>query len=409
MRSTLLHVVAATLLAGSALAQAPPATSFAVSLDDGSSVSGTPTALSTTTAPRVLRVDATPGGSRELALGHVLGVHGGPPLPPTGAVVHLVGGDELVGTVAAGDAAGETFVLRSPSLGDVRVSIDRLDRIVFLARAAGAGPEAFAVPDDASSDELLFRPAARGFDSDVGAIYRFLDDAVVFAIGDGEPKPRPFESLAAIALRGGVPRAKPPQATLLTRTGDRVGVDVTGIENGTMTVVLEGDRPARVALADVAALSFAASGRTFLSDMKPARVEEHSWFADGDGPLMPFRTDRAVSGSALVAGGHAFVRGLGVHSFSSLTFRVPDGAHHFLTRVAIDDDVLDLDVRGIAKVVVTHADEKAFEGEVKSGADPLLVGPFDVTPGKLLTLTADFGPGLDLGDRVDWLEAVFLP
>jgi len=69
----------------------------------------------------------------------------------------------------------------------------------------------------------------------------------------------------------------------------------------------------------------------------------------------------------------------------------------------------DLEVRGDARVTVKRGDEVVFEGQVRSGGEPLRVGPLPVVSRELLTLTVDFGRGLDLGDRVDWLGAVFLP
>jgi hypothetical protein len=396
-------LVITAIVATTATAQDEP---FAVSTVEGRTLRG----RLESAGPEALKVvPPADGRAVTVPLALVLGVHGRPPRPSGSVRVHLVGGDLLTGDLRAGDTGGETFVVRSGTLGDVAVAVDRLARITFVERAVGAGAQAFGIPVDTAGDEGLFRRAERGFDLVLGALHRFGDDAVLFAAeGRDEPRPVPYAELAAIALRDGFEREEPATAMLVTRTGDRVGVDFVGYDDGAFRFRLEGGREARVDAGEVSALTFFGPGRLFLSDLPLEAAVERSYFAEGDEPLHPHRRDRSVTGRFLVAGGRTFAKGLGVHSRSALAWRVPEGVRHFRTLVGVDDEVLDLEVRGVARVAVRLDDEVLFDGEVRSGTQPHDLGRLAVRPGAVLTLEVDFGSGLDLGDRVDWLQAVFL-
>lgn len=353
----------------------------------------------------------TAQGERSLLISGLLGLHGRAPRPVGEAVVRLVGGDELRGAVEGGDAAGETFVLRSPTLGPITVRIDRIQRIEFVDRIGGGVREEMRVPEDADAQEALFRKADRGFDTILGAIHRFEKRGVLFEWTEGEePRLFPYETLAGIALAGGEGPPTPMPVRLLTRSGDVLGVELLGVGPEGFRLRAEGGVELRLDPADVAALTWEGPDRWFLSDLEPVRVEERgSHLAEGAVPLYRHRADRSVTGGFLTVGGRAFGKGLGTHSRCVLTYRVPAGARRFWTLVGLDDEVLRLPVRAVATVSI-HYDGKVVFGpaSVQSGGPLLDPGPLRVEPGKLLTLEVDFGPGWFLGDRVDWPMAVFL-
>jgi len=380
--------------------------SFRITRTDGSAITGRLVGLDGDT----LAVEDPDGERVQVPFDDVLALAGPPPTPAGAVRVLLVGGDELTGDLVGGDAAGETFRVRSGALGPVDVVVDRLRRIEFVARAEAAGPRSFEVPEDARADEALFRPADRAFDVLLGALWRFGAEELWFAVGDAdEPRAFPYAELSAVALRGGIPAAEPPEAWLLTRTGDRVGGALETLSDREVGFRLEGGTLVGVPLSGVSALVFRRAGVRFLSDLEPEEVVERSWFADADVPLWRYRRDRNVVGGPLVVGDRTFVKGLGVHARSVLRFRVPEDASAFHALVGIDDSVLQLGVRGIARIAVRLGDEDLVEPfEVRSGEAPTELARLPVEPGAVLTLEADFGPGLDLGDRVDWLQAAFL-
>lgn len=353
----------------------------------------------------------TAKGERSLPLSTVLGLHGRAPRPSGSAVVRLVGGDELRGAIEGGDAAGETFVLRSPTLGPLTVRIDRMRRIEFVDRIGAGARAEMRVPEDADAEEALFRKAERGFDTILGAIHRFEERGVLFEWTEGEePRLYPYDTLAGIALAGGEGPPAPMPLRLVTRSGDVLGVELRAAGPRGLRLRAEGGVELRLDLADVSALTWMVPGRWFLSDLQPVRVEERgSHLTEGAVPLYRHRADRSVTGGFLAVEGRAFGKGLGTHSRCVLTYRVPDGAHRFWTMVGLDDEVLQLPVRAAATVSVRYDGKVVFGPKTVQSGGPLLdPGVLRVEPGKLLTLEVDFGPGWFLGDRVDWPMAVFL-
>ena len=285
-----------------------------------------------------------------------------------------------------------------------------MDRLREIVLAPGTRAEDLRVPDSADEDEAIFLPTGRGrLDTLVGALHRFTAEGVVFEESGGRPREFAYDDLAGIALRGGLERGEPAPVQLITRTGDSVGGELLGVRQGRFQIRLEGDQLVQPRASDIAALTFRGEDRRFLSDMVPEAVEESSYFDDGMEPLYPFQRDRTVSGNFLVAGGRTHGKGLGVHSRSRLSFRVPTGFSKFYCLVAVDDEVKSLALRANVDVKVLRGDETLFVAPGLGSGDAVVeIRVPELNPGDLITLEVDYGKGLGLADRVDWLSAVFL-
>lgn len=370
---------------------------------DGTQVHGA--LLGSTGEELRMQVDGRPVALRWAT---VLAVHGGAPRQAGAVTVRLVGGDEVCGELRAGDAAGETLVVESRSLGTVAIPVDRV-RAVTLHALAGERLE-FTDSERGDHAEVLFVPARRGFDAIAGAIHRFTAEGVLFAVsGSDTPRLFPYSRLAGLAVRDGLPAEGEADSLLVTRSGDVVSVNVSELSAKSLVVLGERGRKSTLPWSEVATLLRRAPGRVFASDLEPTAVDEATFFGDG-APLYPWRRNRSVGGGFLVASGLTYARGLGVHSRASLTFTVPAGATRFLGLVAIDDEVLTLPARGVADVAVLLDGREVFAHRgLQSGGAAVNLGVIPVRPGARLTLQVTHGAGLDLGDRVDWLHAVFVP
>ena len=342
-----------------------------------------------------------------LPLSLVLAMHGVAPGPMGGVTVGLVGGDELRGRLRAGNSNGETFLVESPSLGPVTIQVDRLREMVLRPGVRG---DDLRIPEGAEDDEALFLPTEGArLDILTGAVHRFTDSGVVFQENGQEPRHVSYQSLAGIALRGGLEREEPASVYLITRTGDALGVELVGIRAGRFRFALEGGQEVELPAEEISALSFRGDGRLYLSDLMPVSVEEGSYFGDDVEPIYPYRRDRTVTGNFLVAEGRTYVKGLGVHSRSRLGFRVPEGFSKFSCLVAVDDEVRSLGLRADVDLRVLQGEVTLFSLKGLRSGDPVRnIGVLDVIPGQVLTLEVEFGKGLGLVDRVDWLSAVFL-
>jgi hypothetical protein len=343
------------------------------------------------------------GSSTDVAAGLVLAIHGVPVQEVDLARACLHGGEVVRGALLGGDANGMTVTVLSPVLGSVVVPVDRL--VAFLAPGnAALHPEQLPLP--AGVDEALVTRARIGFDLLAGTLGRFTDEGVRFVAADADA-PRLFRTRDFVALRfaAPLPRAVPAPALLLTRTGDRIGVQVRELTAAAAVCELEQERLVEVRWADLACLCFL-DAATWLSDLAPTAVDE----AGCDGPVLyPWRRDRDALGGPLAAGERPHAKGLGVHSRSRLGFTVPAGAAVFWSRVALDDSAAGLPIAADVDVRVLRGGEVVFERRGLGAGATADTGLVPVTPGERLWLEVDFGKGRDLGDRVDWLSPVFLP
>lgn len=400
------------VLVSSLGAQSPASTedrAFALATLDGRLLRCTPRAIDPATHVLVVQTEA---GEQRVPLADVMALHGAASATPARAtvVVHLVGGDQVHGELRGGDREGEGLTMRSASLGELRIALDRLELVRFTTRAGEQDLPRLRVAADAPHDEALFVPAKRGFDTRLGEIHAFEAGGLRFAAGGtGEPSLWRYDELAAVALRGGVPRERAAGGLLVTRAGDRLGAELLDLHDGVLRVALEGGAEISLPLGELAAWTPLDAAVTFLSDLPPSEVVERSWFAERDAPLWPFRRDAAVTGGALRAGGLVFGKGLGVHARSAMTWQVPAGCTGFVGFVAMDESVRELPVRGQVAVRVVLDGKPVFTlDKLDAGMGLQAIGRIAVATGQELRLEVDFGDGLDLGDRVAWGDAAFV-
>jgi hypothetical protein len=386
------------LAASWALAAAGPAQQepFEVALRDGrvwtaSAITGDPGAgFDVVTAGERRHVDAE----------QVLLVHRASAQVAALPSVHLPDGDVVYGNLVGGDAAGNQVEVLSPVLGRLPLHIDRVSAI---AAAGVRGPQRLRLPEGVG--EAIFLRATIGYDVLAGSLHRCGERGLLFA-PDGKD-PAWFATDAFVALRIGdpTPRRAPAGAWLTTRTGDRLGVSVRRLSATGLQCELDSGAMVELRAADLACLSFADVG-TFLSDLPPVEVVESGFEAE---VLHPWRRDQSALGDPLVVAGRTHGKGLGVHSRSRLVFEAPADAAHFWTRVGLDDSSPALGVTAKADVRVLIDGAVKFERRALGAGAAQDTGLLPVRPGQRVALEVDFGPGRDIGDRVDWLSPVFLP
>ncbi|MGE0144353.1 MAG: NPCBM/NEW2 domain-containing protein [Planctomycetota bacterium] len=366
----------------------------------------------TAAAARLEPANAGAAGGRgvELPLRELIAIHAddAAPLPPASALARLVGGEALRGAVAGGDQDGEFLTFESGSLGRCEIPIDRLALLVFLDRATPSGLERLLPGERAPKDECVYRVARRGFDLRFGEIHRFGADGLYFATAE-EPQRLPYTELAGVGIRGGVERETAAAAILITRAGDRVGGDDLRFADGRWTFRLEGDRELMVDGRELTSVTPRNDRFVPLADLPDPVVDERSYFGAGESPLWRWRRDQSALGETLRSAGRVFARGVGVHAKSRLRWVAPSGASGFTGLVAIDDSVRDLTVRGQVDVTVAIDEQVVFERKALTASDGLVpLGLLAVRAGQTVELFVDFGPGLDLGDRVNWLDVGFV-
>jgi hypothetical protein len=395
MRIRLLSLVLAS--AGAVAGQAPSAAGFEVALRDGSLLTASTITFGAGS------FTARGASTRTFAARELLAVHGVAVKPHALPSVELQAGDVWRGALLGGDKSGEWLELQSPCVGTVRVPIDRIACVLLRPDLATAAE--LRLPTGVA--EALFAKAALGFDVVAGTLHQFGRDGLLFQRqGDDAPKWYRDQDLVGMKVADPAAPKSTPAFELLTRSGDRLAVDLRSWKDGVLHAVHESGQQIDLRDGDLACLSALGGGLVPLSSLQPDTVDERG--VDSD-VLLPWQKDRSVTGGALGAGGRGHCRGIGVHSQSRLTFLVPDGASAFTARVGIDDSALSLQPRADVEVRVQLDDVEVLRAPLRAGDPPRALGLVPVKKGQRLLLAVDFGKGRDLADRVDWLTPVFLP
>jgi hypothetical protein len=138
----------------------------------------------------------------------------------------------------------------------------------------------------------------------------------------------------------------------------------------------------------------------WLSSLHPIEAVQHSDF----GMPWPARMNRSVTGDPIRFGSNTYGHGIGVHAYSRLRFRIPDGYRTFRTQYAIDGN------GALANVIVrVYLDDKPIyeQRDVKARSlSPVLEWP--LKEAKVLTLEVDFGENGGVEDRFNWIEPALL-
>jgi len=146
-----------------------------------------------------------------------------------------------------------------------------------------------------------------------------------------------------------------------------------------------------------------ANGRlTYLSDLKPANVEQVPYFDR----LLPYRTDHSLTGGTMKLIDGEYERGIAVHSRCVLTYDL-DGAYEtFKTKVGFEQPEGKL---GEAPIRVLGDGKVLWEDPHSRGDAPKPASlSLSVAGVKQLTLEVDFGDNGDTGCRIDWANARLL-
>ncbi|MCK6482316.1 MAG: NPCBM/NEW2 domain-containing protein [Planctomycetes bacterium] len=325
----------------------------------------------------------------------------------------MVDGDRLRGLLAKG--LGESgFLLRSPSLGEIEVPLERVATVRFAA-AAGKAADPPELRAGERSDRFFF---ASGDRLD-GTLRSLGPEGAKVRTAAGEERTLAPDSLLGFAL---LPLGAKPEKGLRIRVALEEGTLLSGTslaEAGKEWLLRGaggGTGPAAdrtVPPAAVIGLAVRGGRGTPLPDLAPASVEVRAYWGE-DPPVLDLRprTDRAFTlepGPAppLRAAGVPHLRGLSMFSGTTVTYDLAGkGFRRFVASVAVDD----AGPKGAVEFEILLDGKSAWRSPVvRSGAPPLRAPGIDLSAAKSLALVVHAGPGDDVQDYADWLRAAFLP
>jgi hypothetical protein len=154
---------------------------------------------------------------------------------------------------------------------------------------------------------------------------------------------------------------------------------------------------------DVVLLQSLGGPFVYLSDLQPVNYRHVPYLTI----KWPYERDRNVADGPLIVGGKRYLKGLGMHSASRLTYKLDGEYKRFNAAVAIDDSA---DGRGsVTFGVYTMGNgqlQEAFKSDIVRGGEAPQQVSVDISGAEALTLTIDYADRGDEMDRADWLDAV---
>jgi len=136
----------------------------------------------------------------------------------------------------------------------------------------------------------------------------------------------------------------------------------------------------------------------YLSDLSPESYRHVPFLSLS----WPYRVDRSVSGGMLRSAGRVYLKGLGMHSASRLTYVLAEPYRRFQAELAVDDETEGGGSVGFR--VFVDGQVKYTSPAVRGGQSPLPVS-VDIAGAKRLDLVVDFAERADELDHADWLNA----
>jgi len=224
---------------------------------------------------------------------------------------------------------------------------------------------------------------------------------LIFKEGSKETQVDPMR-LVAVAMNTDLARTlrpRGPYGRLVLANGGRLSLLSATASGESLTGKTLFGPEVKVPIDQIISLDIRQGKAVYLSDLKPLRYE-HTPFL---GVRWSYEADRSVAGRDMRLGGHAFDKGVGMHSESRLTYALAGGYRWFKATVGLDDRTgQGGSVR--VRVLVDGAEKDGNDNELTAATGPRTVR-VDVAGAKELTLVVEFGSGGDVCDHVDWADA----
>jgi len=321
-------------------------------------------------------------------------------IPPGPAVV-LTDGGLLVGEVTAADR--EFVSVESSLFGTLRLPRPMVAGVLFHPPA-----------DRVNRDLLVDRILATASDSDV-AILRNGDEltGTVQRIAEGKVHLESLVGAVTLDNKGvGAIRYRPtvapspdgPRASQGLSAcagfadGSRLMASALSLAEDVLQISVQGAKRWGAAPKEMVFLQPRGGQAVYLSDLKLEGYRHVSYLA----MRWPFRSDRSVCGAMLRVDGRTYLKGLGMHSASRITFALSEPYRRFQSALAVDD--LAEGGGSVAFRVFVDGQVRYSSPVIRGGQDPLPIS-VDLAGATRLDLVVDFAERADELDRADWLDA----
>ena len=180
-------------------------------------------------------------------------------------------------------------------------------------------------------------------------------------------------------------------------------VKVSGAGDSLAVELAGGGKLSGGSVDDVVSLQGAGDTKfVYLSDLEPADYKHVPYLSIA----WPYRQDRNVLGGPLEVGGKRYLKGIGMHSASRLTFRLDGKYQRFDAAAAVDDSSQGRGSVTFGVYLLRGGQWKqAAASDTVRGGPPAVPVSVDVRGAEMMTLTVDYADRGDELDHADWLDA----
>ncbi|HUB27718.1 MAG TPA: NPCBM/NEW2 domain-containing protein [Tepidisphaeraceae bacterium] len=311
--------------------------------------------------------------------------------------LHLNGGDFIGGSPIA--IANDTVSWQNRLLGKLDIPEDQVNAVIR------AGQSDNGVAESRKADTVRL---ANG-DSSTGVVTNFAGSTLTIQpAGADSTIDLNLGTITAVLLADPDPTSLPAGHLLRLRLSDgsSLSVPILKFAGGSFSAGFTEQSLHKLDPSAVVSIEQIGGPVRWLTSLTPTQIVYHPYFDESFPPQFDHPVaDPTVSIRDKFPG---FRHGIGVHSYTLLTYAIPDGFKTFRTQFAVDripgSDMTKADMTARLLVdgkAVMHFDHVHFGPP----ADPVSV---DVSNAKTLSLVVDYGDNLDAQGRFVWLDPAFL-
>jgi hypothetical protein len=322
-----------------------------------------------------------------------------PPESSQDVVITLINHNKIYGRII--DKATDGVALKTSSFGRIKVQFSDILTIVILQNQKLLAQQR---PKDLNADMILYKNG----DTDKGVIKSISPSGLVYKsdIVDIQRNEK-LENIVAIHLFQSkkTETADKLIAEVLTRDGSYVSGKLISLTEDILT--LEGLNKYKIPFSEIAAIYFKNGRVVYLSDIKPSKVYENPNFIRAENPLesdleLPYKIDRCVYLKPLKIGKKVYRKGLGVHAYSMLEYKINGRYEKFTAEIGVDGCA---DGRGSVVFIIYGDTKQLFRSQVIKGKDAPKKIQIDIKGVKILKLIVDFADDHAIGDLANWADA----
>ncbi len=321
---------------------------------------------------------------------------------PAKFMLHLVTGDRVGGEPVK--IENDRLSWRNVSVGELTIPLSQALAITTRGESPDAGKRTEDVVVLANGDTV------RGIVTAVS-----LGEVQVKGGAAGDlPVAVPLDAVASMSFAGSggtATNAAAQQARayrVRLNDGSSVVATTLKLSENKLNVTIGGD-PRPLELSSVAGIEQVNGPVSWLTSRRPSQEAQTPFIgstagAPGGQVTWASRADTDVAGQAFLVGGKIFQRGIGVHSYSRLAYPLDGSYKAFRTRYGINDSLVraDVTVRLLLDGKVVHESKNVKAGTLS----PVVV--IELAGAKELVLEVDYGEGIDVEDRLNWIEPALL-